>query len=109
MSARRLRALLRRRPKPLPPGHVGVVRLTNYRPAARGSMPASYARFQLSKRLAYRYDVRAYPTTDREGMPLTVAYTRTTDTSHPDHADDVVCLWEFPNHIELPTAAEQVD
>ncbi|MGW3209525.1 hypothetical protein [Streptomyces sp. NPDC001135] len=60
-----------------------------------GVIPASRARFTVSRRRAWGHDVRAYPTTGRDGTPFTVVYTRVA------HADDpgleaLVTVFEFP-------------
>ncbi|MFF7525112.1 hypothetical protein [Streptomyces pseudovenezuelae] len=62
---------------------------------------ASYARFAVSRRRAWGHDVRAYPTTDRDGTPVTVIYSRVTYADDPG-LEVLVTVFEFPAGSALP-------
>ncbi|WP_030597007.1 hypothetical protein [Streptomyces fulvoviolaceus] len=85
----------------LPADSVRFVCLSGRNFGVHGVIPASHARFEVSRRQAWGHDVHAYPTTGRDGTPFTVIYTRVA------HADDpglevLVTVFEFPTGSALP-------
>ncbi|KMS70474.1 hypothetical protein ACM01_31385 [Streptomyces viridochromogenes] len=87
--------------RPLPADSARFVCLSGSKFGVHGVIPASYARFTVSRRRAWGHDVRAYPTTGRDGTPLTVIYTRVTYADDPG-LEVLVTLFEFPVGSTLP-------
>lgn len=99
----RLQRRLTRPPAQPFPTPVRVVCLTESRFGVAGAIPATRARFEIHRRHAWGHDVRAYPTTDREGTPLTVVYVRVAYPEDPG-LEVLVNVFEFPADIEAPTS-----
>uniref|UniRef100_A0AAU1HVD5 Uncharacterized protein n=1 Tax=Streptomyces sp. NBC_00180 TaxID=2903632 RepID=A0AAU1HVD5_9ACTN len=87
--------------RPLPADSARFVCLSGCMFGECGVIPASYARFTVSRRQAWGHDVRAYPTTGRDGTELTVVYTRVAYADDPGPAA-LVTLFEFPAGSALP-------
>ncbi|MGI5377096.1 hypothetical protein ACQEV2_23195 [Streptomyces sp. CA-251387] len=87
--------------QPLPADSAWVVCLSGRRFGVHGVVPASRARFEISRRRAWGHDVRAYPTTGRDGTPLTVIYTRVAYVDDPG-LEALVTVFEFPAGSALP-------
>ncbi|WP_329334723.1 hypothetical protein OG866_14080 [Streptomyces sp. NBC_00663] len=87
--------------QPLPADSARAVCLSGSKFGMHGVIPASYARFTVSRRRAWGHDVRAYPTTGRDGIPLTVIYTRVAYADDPG-MDVLVTVFEFPAGSALP-------
>ncbi|WP_427165961.1 hypothetical protein ACQF4J_16625 [Streptomyces sp. C1-1] len=87
--------------RPLPADSARAVCLSGPRFGVHGVIPASYARFTVSRRRAWGHDVRAYPTTGRDGTPFTVVYTRVAYADDPG-LEVLVTVFEFPNGSALP-------
>ncbi|MFE0130843.1 hypothetical protein ACFWY6_04535 [Streptomyces sp. NPDC059037] len=83
------------------PDPARFVCLSGRRFGAKGAIPASHARFEISRRRAWGHDVRAYPTTDRHGTAFTVIYTRV-DYPYGSGAEDLVTAFEFPADSDIP-------
>ncbi|MFJ3795765.1 hypothetical protein ACIPSJ_05725 [Streptomyces sp. NPDC090088] len=87
--------------QPLPADSARFVCLSGSKFGVHGVIPASHARFTISRRRAWGHDVRTYPTTARDGSPFTAVYTRVA------YADDLglevlVTVFEFPTGSALP-------
>lgn len=87
--------------QPLPADSARAVCLSGSRFGVHGVIPASYARFAVSRRRAWGHEVRAYPTTGRDGIPLTVIYTRVAYADDPG-LEVLVTVFEFPAGSALP-------
>ncbi|MFF4804022.1 hypothetical protein ACFY1U_37545 [Streptomyces sp. NPDC001351] len=87
--------------RPLPADSARAVCLSGRNFGVHGVIPASYARFTVSRRRAWGHDVRAYPTTGRDGTAFTVVYTR---VAYPDDPglEVLVTVFEFPTGSALP-------
>ncbi|KKD07128.1 hypothetical protein [Streptomyces sp. WM6386] len=81
--------------RPLPDDSARFVCLSGRNFGVHGVIPASHARFTVSRRRAWGHDVRAYPTFGRDGTPLTVIYTRVAYVDDPG-LDVLVTVFEFP-------------
>ncbi|GLP66622.1 hypothetical protein TUSST3_32430 [Streptomyces sp. TUS-ST3] len=105
MSLKRITAVFRGSGRslrrPLSADSVRVVCLSGSKFGVHGVIPASYARFAVSRRRAWGHDVRAYPTTGRDGTAFTVIYTR---VAYPDDPglEVLVTVFEFPTGSALP-------
>ncbi|MEV0322067.1 hypothetical protein ACIBKX_18835 [Streptomyces sp. NPDC050658] len=87
--------------RPLPADSARVVCLSGSKFGVHGVIPASYARFEVSRRRAWGHDVRAYPTIGRDGTPLTVVYTRVAYVDDPG-LEVLVTVFEFSDGSALP-------
>jgi hypothetical protein len=87
--------------QPLPVDSARVVCLSGSKFGVHGVIPASYARFTVSRRRAWGHDVRAYPTTARDGTAFTVIYTRVAYADDPA-LEVLVTVFEFPTGSALP-------
>ncbi|MFJ9819307.1 hypothetical protein ACIRU3_29430 [Streptomyces sp. NPDC101151] len=87
--------------RPLPADSARVVCLSGSRFGAHSVIPASYARFAVSRRRSWGHDVRAYPTTGRDGTEFTVVYTRVAYADDPG-LEVLVTVFEFPAGRALP-------
>lgn len=87
--------------QPMPADSARAVCLSGSKFGMHGVIPASYARFTVSRRRAWGHDVRAYPTTGRDGTPLTVIYTRVAYADDPG-LEVLVTVFEFPAGSALP-------
>ncbi|MFF4549242.1 hypothetical protein ACFY1J_34255 [Streptomyces sp. NPDC001406] len=87
--------------RPLPADSARFVCLSGSKFGVHGVIPASYARFTVSRRRAWGHDVRAYPTTARDGTGLTVIYTRVAYADDPG-LEVLVTVFEFPAGSALP-------
>ncbi|WP_420076967.1 hypothetical protein ACOAKG_28350 [Streptomyces sp. JL3001] len=87
--------------RPLPADSARFVCLSGGLFGECGVIPAPYARFTVSRRRAWGHDVRAYPTTGRDGTAFTVVYTRVAYVDDPGLAA-LVTLFEFPAGSALP-------
>ncbi|MGW1917468.1 hypothetical protein ACWCQS_44115 [Streptomyces sp. NPDC002076] len=87
--------------QPLPADSARFVCLSGSNFGVHGVIPASRARFTVSRRRAWGHDVRAYPTTGRDGTPFTVIYTRVAYADDPG-LEALVTVFEFPVGSALP-------
>ncbi|WP_329334189.1 hypothetical protein OG866_12285 [Streptomyces sp. NBC_00663] len=87
--------------RPLTADSARFVCLSGSNFGVHGVIPASYARFTVSRRRTWGHDVRAYPTTGRDGTPLTVVYTRVAYADDPG-LEVLVTVFEFPAGSALP-------
>ncbi|MBA2950342.1 hypothetical protein [Streptomyces himalayensis] len=87
--------------QPLPANAARFVCLSGSKFGVHGVIPASYARFEVSRRRAWGHDVRAYPTTGRDGTAFTVIYTRVAYAVDPG-LEVLVTVFEFPTGSALP-------
>ncbi|GGR48451.1 hypothetical protein [Streptomyces aurantiogriseus] len=87
--------------RPLPADSARAVCLSGSNFGMHGVIPASYARFTISRRRAWGHDVRAYPTTGRDGTEFTVIYTRVAYADDPG-LEVLVTVFEFPDGSALP-------
>ena len=105
MNLKRITGLFRRSAdslrRPLPVDSARVVCLSGSKFGMHGVIPASYARFTVSRRRAWGHEVRAYPTTGRDGQPFTVIYTRVAYADDPG-LEVLVTVFEFPTGSTLP-------
>ncbi|OIJ96503.1 hypothetical protein BIV25_18265 [Streptomyces sp. MUSC 14] len=87
--------------QPLPADSARFVCLSGSNFGIHGVIPASRARFTVSRRRAWGHDVRAYPTTGRDGTPFTVIYTRVAYADAPG-LEALITVFEFPAGSTLP-------
>lgn len=87
--------------QPLPADAARFVCLSGSNFGVHGVIPASRARFEVSRRQAWGHDVRAYPTVGRDGTPFTVIYTHVAYAHNPRL--DLVTAFEFPTDSALPS------
>ncbi|OEV31522.1 hypothetical protein AN219_04610 [Streptomyces nanshensis] len=88
--------------QPLSVDSARFVCLSGSKFGVHGVIPASHARFEVSRRRAWGHDVRAYPTTGRDGTPFTVIYTRVAYADDPG-LEVLVTAFEFPAGSALPS------
>ncbi|MFE0251768.1 hypothetical protein [Streptomyces sp. NPDC059010] len=88
--------------QPLPVDSARVVSLTGSRFGVHGVIPGSHARFEVGRRRAWGHDVCVYPTTGRDGTPLTVIYTRVAYADDPG-LEVLITVFEFPAGSALPS------
>ncbi|WP_405971678.1 hypothetical protein OG496_18800 [Streptomyces sp. NBC_00988] len=87
--------------QPLPADSARFVCLSGSKFGLHRVIPASHARFAVSRRRAWGHDVRTYPTTGRDGTPFTVIYTRVAHIDDPG-LEVLVTVFEFPSDNALP-------